>query len=150
MPLYLPLDPLSCPQYLALQIETPALLRIVDVKQPLESFRDGLYLDVSHLPGPNVEDLAGLVHGDVRGREGATATSAILASGCILLGCGGLAVGFGDGATYYPGAGEDDLCYYAVGLGMLAGFSTKHFGVNVPLRCEIEEQKRETGCRLPV
>jgi hypothetical protein len=85
MPLYLPLNPFSRSQNLALQIETPALLRIVQIEQPLEPLGHSLYLDVAHLPGPDVQDLAGFVHGDVRGREGTTAASAILAGGCVLL-----------------------------------------------------------------
>ena len=121
MPLQLPLYPFSRPQNLTLQIETPALLRIVHVEQPLKPLRNSFYFDVPHLARPNVLDLAGFVHGDVRGREAATAPSAILAGGCEFLRGGGLTVGFGDCAAYYPGAREDDLCYYAVGLGMLDG-----------------------------
>jgi hypothetical protein len=42
----------------------------------------------------------------------------------VLLRGSGLTVGCRDGAAYYSGAREDDLCYYAVGLGRLVeGFA---------------------------
>jgi hypothetical protein len=114
MPLHFPLDPLARPQNLTLQIKTAALLRIVEIKKPLEPFRHSLHLDVAHLAGSDVQDAAGLVHGDVgaEGRWGA----GVVGGGVFLGGCG-LAVGFGDGAAEDAGAGEDDLGYYAVGLG---------------------------------
>lgn len=63
--LYLPLDPLSCPQDLALQIETATLLWVIQVKQSFESLCDCFQLNVSHLSWPHIQDLAGLIHGDV-------------------------------------------------------------------------------------
>ena len=144
MSLHLSLYPLSCPQYFALQIETSALLRIVQVEQPLESLRDSLYFNVSHLSGAHVQDLAGFVHGDVRRREGATAASTTLAGGCIFLRRGGLTIRFGDGATYYSSAGEDDLCYYAVGLYVLVADGVTRVGTYHCKRC----RGKESLCNL--
>ena len=115
MPLDFPLNPLSCSQNLALQIETAALLRIIQVEQPLEPFCDCFQLNVAHLSWSDVQDLAGFVHGDVRSREGA-ATSTALTGCCIFLGGGGLTVRLGDGTPYYSGTGKDDLGYYTVSL----------------------------------
>jgi hypothetical protein len=120
VPLYLPFDPLSRPQYLALQIEAAALLRVVDVEQPLKALGDDVHFYIAHLARPDVQNTARFVHGDVRGGEGVPPAATALARGGIFLRGGGLLVRGGDGAAYNPGAGEDDLCYYAVGLEVLA------------------------------
>jgi hypothetical protein len=114
MPLHLPLNPLSRPQNLTLQIKTASLLRIIQIKQPLKPFGNSLHFDVAHLARSDVEDAAGLVHGD-GGGEGRGGAGVVCRG--VFLGCGGLPVGFGDGAAEDAGAGEDDLGYYAVGLG---------------------------------
>ena len=114
VPANLALDALPRAQDLALQVEAAALLGIVEVEQALEALGDELEVDLAHLGGADVEDLAGLVHGDVGRGKGAAAV--LLVGGGVLLRGGGLLVGFGDGAAYYSGAGEDDLGYYAMGL----------------------------------
>jgi hypothetical protein len=113
MPLHLPLNPLARSQNLTLQIKTSALLRIIQIKQPLKPFGYSLHLDIAHFARPDVEDAAGLVHGDV-GAEGRRCGRVV--GGGVFLGSGGLTVGFGDGAAEDARAGEDDLGYYAVGL----------------------------------
>lgn len=76
MSLYFALDAFSRPEDFALQIETAAFLRIVQIKESLEAFCDLFELNVAHLAGPDVEDLAGFVHGDIGAGKG-TSTPAI-------------------------------------------------------------------------
>jgi hypothetical protein len=133
MSLHLPLNPLARSQNFALQIKTAALLRIVQIKQPLKPLRHSLHLDVAHLAGSDVQDAAGLVHGDA-GAEGRWG-SGVVCRRVFLGGCG-LAIGFGDGAAEDAGAGEDDLGYYAVGLGRrLDGVEVE--GVGVTNHCDV-------------
>lgn len=98
LPLQFALNPFSRSQNFTLQVERTALLGIVQVKQSLESLCDSLCLYYASLARADVQDLAGLVHGDVGAREGA-ATAASGICGGILLRCGGLTVRFGDGAS---------------------------------------------------
>lgn len=63
--------------------------------------------------GLDVEDLAGLVEGDTR--RGESATAALLLRGIFARGLG-LLVGFGEGAAEDTGSGDDDLGDDAVSL----------------------------------
>lgn len=104
---------LACAQNLALQVETAALLRIVDVEELLESFHNVFDVLLAGHRGLDVEDFAGLVEGQAGG--GGEATAALLLRS-IFAGGLGLLVGFGEGATEDPGSGDDDLGDNAVSL----------------------------------
>jgi hypothetical protein len=149
VPLYLSFDSLSCPQYFALQIKTSTFLWVVEVEESLESLCDSLHFNVSHLTRPDIQDLAGFIHGNVRSREGAPTTATLLVCSGILL-CGScLAIGFGDCAAYYSGAGEDDLCDDAVGLAVLDGvYERMRRPDDAPLRCGYNSV--ETQCQAQV
>lgn len=56
MTLQLSLNSLPRPQYLALQIEAAAILRIVQIEQPLESLCYDFHFYIAHLARPYVQD----------------------------------------------------------------------------------------------
>lgn len=96
----------ACSQNLALKVETAALLRIVQIEQLLEPLHNMLEVGFAAGRGLDVQDLAGLIKGQTRRGESATATlllCSIFARGLSLL------VGFGEGAAEYPGSSDDDL-----------------------------------------
>jgi hypothetical protein len=100
-------------QNLTLQVETAALLRIVDVEELLESLHDVFDILLAGDRGLDIEDFAGLIEGQTRGRK-AAAAALLLCS--IFAGSLGLLVGFGEGAAEDPGSGNDDLGDDAVSL----------------------------------
>lgn len=106
------LYPLTCTQNFALQVETAALLGVVEVEKLLESLHDMFEVGFAAGRGLDVEDPAGLVES----QTGRTECAVALLLCSIFAGCLGLLVGFGEGAAENPGSGDDDLGDDAVSL----------------------------------
>lgn len=104
---------LACAQNLTLQVETAALLRIVDIEELLESLHNVFNVLLAGDRGLDIEDFAGLIEGQTRGGK-AAAAALLLRS--VFAGSLGLLVGFGEGAAEDPGSGNDDLGDDAVSL----------------------------------
>lgn len=114
----LALDPLPCPEQLALQIKAASLLRIIDVKQLLEAARHVLHIRLPALRRLDVEDLARLLQRQpgVRVARAAGAAVRLRLRFLVVAGRGGLLVGFGEGAAEDARAGYHDLGDYAMRL----------------------------------
>ena len=96
-----------------MQVETTALLGIVDVEELLESLHNVFDILLAGDRGLDVEDLAGLIEGQTGGGE-AAAAALLLRS--VFTRSLGLFVGFGEGAAEDPGSGNNDLGDDAVSL----------------------------------
>lgn len=104
------LDAFPRAQDLALQIETSALLRIVEVKELLESLCDGLQVGFSRLWRLHVEDLASLIQRQAGGLERVPSGGVALARlSCIFRGGRGLLVSLHKGSSKHPGTRDDNL-----------------------------------------
>ncbi len=66
---YLHFDPLPCPQHFTLQVETPPLLRIVQIEQPFKPFVDDIQVPLPAAGRGDVQNAAGFVQGQAGGGE---------------------------------------------------------------------------------
>lgn len=111
------LYPLACAENFALEVETATFLRVVHIKQLLESFHDLFEIRFAGLRGLGVEDPAGLIERQTAGSKGICGTHVPFGSLSGIFGGGlGLFVRFCEGSPEDSSAGDEDLADNTVGL----------------------------------
>jgi len=111
------LYPFACAENLALEVETATFLRVVHIKQFLESFHDLFEIRFAGLRGLGVEDPAGLIERQTARSKGVCGTHVAFGSLSGIFGGGlGLFVCFCEGSPEDSSAGHEDLADDTVGL----------------------------------